>query len=263
MIHLNPGNSQEYSWFPHIEEVRITGDMRKTVEVIYQTRAEVSWSYLASTQEAQRDDSKVDWKVSLGAIHGSNTFNSRVTSMADSHNRSHRIKALIGTLPTAQELHRRQPELHKSEKCPVCRNSIETNDHIWECTKTAQVRSSIMAKARQKWTEKVNIITDHQIPKDVEYLSKELFELENNTGRISGLPKTLVLRGAVPKAWTSATEWVTGSKARTRAIISCIMDIIAIRGKEEIWKPRCQEQIKWEKTQGITASKKKAKTQKT
>ena len=37
------------------------------------------------------------------------------------------------------------------------------------------------------------------------------------------------------------------------------MDIIAIWGKEEIWKPRCQEQIKWEKTQGITASKKKDK----
>ena|SRR5947209_5643827 len=30
-------------------------------------------------------------------------------------------------------------------------------------------------------------------------------------------------------------------------------------GKEEIWKPRCQVQIKWEKTQGITASRKKEK----
>ena len=84
---------------------------------------------------------------------------------------------------------------------------------------------------------KSQIITDYQIPKDVEYLSKELFELENNTGRISGLPKTLVLRGAVPKAWTSATEWVTGSKARTRAIISCIMDIIAIWGKKRYRNP--------------------------
>src|SRR3954454_23291963 len=90
------------------------------------------------------------------------------------------VKVLIGTLPMAQELHRRQPELYKSEKCPVCQNSIETNDHIWECTITAQVRSSIMAEARQKWTEKVNIITDYQILKNVEYLSKELFELENN-----------------------------------------------------------------------------------
>jgi hypothetical protein len=258
-IHLNPRDSQEYSWFPYIEDVRITGDMRKTVERIHQTRAEVSWSHLASIQEAQRDGSEVDWEVSLGVIHGSNTFKSRVTSMADSHSRSYRIKTLVGMLPTAKELHRRQPELYTSDKCPVCRNTIETNAHIWECTKTAQTRNSILAEVKQKWREEVNITTDHQILDDVEYLSNELFVTENHTDRISGLPKSLIFQGAVPRAWTSATEWVTGSKARMKAIISCIMNIIATRGKEEIWKPRCLGQIKWERTQGITASKKREK----
>jgi len=225
-IHLNPEDSQEYSWLPYVEDVRITGDLRKTVEKIHQTRAEVAWSCLASTQEAQCDGSEVDWKVSLGVIHGSNIFKSRVTSMADSHSRSYRIKALAGMLPTAREQHRRQPELYTSEKCPACQDAIETNNHVWECTKTAQARNSILAEVKQRWREEINIATDHQIPKDVEYISNELFEPERDTDLISGLTKSLILRGAIPKAWTSATEWITGSKARMRTVIGRIMEII-------------------------------------
>ena len=162
-------------------------------------------------------------------------------------------------LPTAKEQHRRQPELYTSEKCPACQDAIETNNHVWECTKTAQARNSILAEVKQRWREEINIATDHQIPKDVEYISNELFEPERDTDLISGLTKSLILRGAIPKAWTSATEWITGSKARMRTVIGCIMEIITTRGKEEIWKPRCQNQINWERTQGITARKKKDK----
>src|SRR4051794_23739779 len=118
----------EYKWYLYIEDLRITDDIRKAVEKIYQVRAEIALMHTKSIQEkAERCGEEIDWETSFQMVHGQNKFQSFITSMADSHHRSHRVKALLGLLPTAEVLHRRLPDTYKFEKCPVCRSD---NEHM-------------------------------------------------------------------------------------------------------------------------------------
>src|SRR3954447_21429014 len=199
-------------------------------------------------EKAERCGEEIDWETSFEMVHGQNKFQSFITSMADSHRRSHRVKALLGLLPTAEVLHRRLPDTYKFEKCPVCRSDNETHDHIWECSRTKEIRESVIAEAAALWTEKTGRTTEYQISEDLTLLASELFERTPNSMLISKVPETWIFQGYIPKIWTLATIWVTGSVTKAKKIIEALMDLITTRSQKEIWNPRCEHQIKWERT---------------
>jgi ribonuclease HI len=262
----------EFQLIPYAENVRLAGDLRKTVEKIHQIRAAWKWAHTGNTVEIEKEGAhKVDWEATFRNLHGQIPFTCMKTSEADSSLRSYRIKALQGLLPTAGKMHQRRPDLYKDAKCSICDATCEDDMHIWQCPDTLSTRVAIVAEAKETWISSTNKDTDGCVSEEVAKVAGQLFGIMTPLGAIfqsrdqSKIDTTdpmliaWVLRGIVPSSWIQCTQNIVGSKEKADKIIDKVMSIFAERGMREIWGPRCKRQVERERSLGITKRQKRTR----
>jgi ribonuclease HI len=96
----------------------------------------------------------IDWAPTLSIQHGGLNMSSSYGNIKISENRTYQAKLNNGNLPTMELLHRRKPKLYVNSICKACSTEIESNTHIWNCSKSAETLESIFIE------NKKDVLTD-------------------------------------------------------------------------------------------------------
>ena len=121
-----------------INHVAVTGRIRKHIKHISQNLHRGSWfnHWTSNKLKSEAEISDIDWKATRAILEVDGKNKSGFTSMRTGMFKSYIVKLLTGTFPTADVLHRKW-DIYQSDLCPRCRESPESNEHIWACRRAS------------------------------------------------------------------------------------------------------------------------------
>ncbi|KAK3825940.1 MAG: hypothetical protein J3Q66DRAFT_385032 [Benniella sp.] len=137
----------------YFNNTTVEDDLRQLLKLQSVARNHQTWIRQNRTQKNIRDWTQVEWRSSLAIIHDRNAPKGLFTSMADCHNRAHRVKKLHGMLPTLTYMKHWKPDLYAEDTCRRCLEEPEDTNHIWRCPAT-------MDDQKKKWQETLEGMND-------------------------------------------------------------------------------------------------------
>ncbi|RIB15312.1 hypothetical protein C2G38_2039475 [Gigaspora rosea] len=158
------------------------------------------------------------------------------------------FKCLQEKLPVLRTLARRRKNIYRDSNCISCKNGKEEDqDHLSECSKYKDLWNNLEETAIQAaWTA---VPADMRHSKVKDQLRKAFWG-STQKERIStrkGLVKGLIRE----ETFTKVLLLLKGKVKEATCFCDCASVVAWNIFYEEIWRIRCEDMIKWEKSNGI------------
>ena len=153
---------------------------------------------------------------------GTNTF-------LGCHTRTFKTKVLHDRLPTATRKRLYDPS-YPTTKCLYC-TAPETTAHVLVCTRTKINLTTILVNLHSQ--------LDHNL---------DPTPINNTFFHPDARHQAYLIRGLVPKLWTSNSKTPKETRQAAANLINTIINLF----RKLIWNPWCQERKKWERRQTAT-----------
>ena len=187
-----------------------------------------------------------NFELTFLVLHGGIKPSHQFSTMSESHKRKFRVQLLHRLLPTQKEMHRRLPSLYPDGQCRVCLKEEESFSHIFHCQHSINHTKQILLNLA---TALSNIITDSDEDSAWSKASTWLqlpsldYQHEQSLSTLSGL---------VPQEWVNKLrEAGTTSATATKQLVKAMRNTYQLV-HQNIWIPRCESTVNWEKQNNIT-----------
>ncbi|CAG8699738.1 9373_t:CDS:1, partial [Ambispora gerdemannii] len=184
----------------------------------------------------------VNWNATNQVWNQDGGANSSITSTHHSNLRTFYIKAMLSSLPTLSHMITRNPNVYKSSVCPRCKITTETNEHIWTCNQSIQIRNNIFDKFPNKLA---NAILKHITldPNDITqqcnnfcYNAKFLNQPHYNSVAIGRKPGYIdAFNGFVPEELVTFIRQHILSYQTAANTAAQLIHWISLKGYKKIW----------------------------
>ena len=138
--------------------------------------------------------------------------------------RTYRVKALHGMLPTASRLLLTRPDLYKDDLCPCCLQAPETTAHLWQCLCAQSAIGELAAGGYALFWKLVMAAQS----------SPQLTQATIFPGPHS---VTDVIQGIVPLEWVLMMHKAGLTMDKARSIVSKVGAYFVTTAKAQIWNP--------------------------
>ena len=138
--------------------------------------------------------------------------------------RTYRVKALHGMLPTASRLLLTHPDLYKDDLCPCCLQAPETTTHLWQCLCAQSAIGELAAGGYALFWKLVAAAQS----------SPQLTQATIFPGPHS---ITDVIQGIVPLEWVLMMHKAGLTMDKAQSIASRVGAYFVTTAKAQIWNP--------------------------
>ncbi|KAH7030131.1 hypothetical protein BKA57DRAFT_523863 [Linnemannia elongata] len=283
--------------FAHCYGALVEIDLRQLLKQQTTIRHHQAWTSQRRVKRAIPDIDDVEWTSTLAHVHDRRAVFTFYSNSKDSHQRTHHVKKLHGMLPTLNSMQARKPNLYPTCLCRQCELEKEDNEHVWNCSSTAETTTTIWKEAMGKideWgvqaTNNYNaarkrehqravdngrqaprpVLIHWRPPRDADHV-RGFSSIGGARAVHSGSPApdrdknpkwnvSDLLRGITPKSML--TEWCAvfrTPQSIAKTVLHKFIGYLETQASERIWKPRCSATIAWEQTQGISVKDKTSK----
>jgi ribonuclease HI/exonuclease III len=210
----------------------------------------------------------IDTNLMFKYINSSIKPTSLFTRTSISTQRTYRMKAIFGYLPTLDFLHQRKPHLYPTATCPHCSsNVIETQVHIWSCPSRKHLLETTLNELLRKlqslypltYTPVTNALRSWLFCQPAPVLPANTpTQIASLIAQITNFPPHILLLGLIPAPLISLIQTISlTSRPRCQSNLYKIITETAIHAHNTIWNFRCKQTITWERTLRITPKQKR------
>jgi len=231
------------------QQTHIYGQIRKELKEMCAIRNHQEWihqhmfSFLRPSQQ---------WNLELTflVLHGGLKPSHQFSTMRESHKRKFRVQLMHRLLPTQQEMFRRRPDLYSNGLCRVCLEEVEDFNHLFSCQHSIIQSKEILHTLAKSLS---SIVSEANVESDLSHPSAWLQHPSLDVNKAESLS---TLTGLIPQEWVHALrEEGISSETITKELVSTMRHTLKLV-HENIWLPRCEKTIAWEKEHKITQKSK-------
>ena len=226
----------------------IEGNVRKTLTRISKLHSYHAWLTQPLHTHIQLNRDYFDMALTLLCLHNGNPMGSLLTSTTDTHFRKFNVQSLHNLLPTQVEMHRRLPHIYHFDNglCRLC-GELEDQNHIWQCPAQEHTIEDILSNTKALLLQTCDSTKTYLAdPTPWADALPELQFWRDNPHYLN------FAKGMIPTSWETFLQDQFTTNESCRTALFGIVHHFRVRLHHELWLPRCDATIAWEKTVGIT-----------
>ena len=231
----------------------VTGNIRKHIKHTSQNIHRGEWvnHWTANRLKEAANHTDIDWRATKAAFNVDGGPISGFTTAKTSFFKSYVTKLLTGTLPTADILHSKW-ELYQSDQCARCRETPESNEHIWICRRAKSTIMDISTRFinKHRLSDTLKPDVERAISGIISTNLTKALKTARKRDRTQNAREETTSRPA-PDSNPEAID----SRIDTDNIYGDILWLIR-KGHQEVWKKRSHTTIETQKSLGIKAGDK-------
>jgi hypothetical protein len=240
---------QQIIHFPCWKGQYIEMNLRKFITSISRNRGFEEFINLYRNRKYK--DFSISWEATFYGI--SDEEDQSETSFYASNKKAHRLKLMLNELPTIEHLKKKRPDLYDLWNCPMCKDQPETWDHVFSCQNHVALIRTMIFNHKKRLLSLINqfsfcVITSSEL----DHYSIWLYYVDDILFTFVD-----IIKGFVPLFLYDTIFSFVKSKKIVLSIISIFMNNIYIDFMNNIWKPRCNQQLLIEEHLGIDKKEKK------
>ncbi|PKY32289.1 hypothetical protein RhiirB3_450371 [Rhizophagus irregularis] len=228
IITLLTDNMKNIHYILNWNNIEVEQSPRKFISQTSKVRGFEEFFNLARNVKYRRTN--IDWKSTFEVLSGDDPSN--ITTFKSSRKKAEKLKFLMEELPTIEQIKKSLPDIYDNWLCPVCSDVIEDFNHIWSCICHSDFCH-------------VSLIDINSLDNFWD------FSIDNNC-----LTFIDFIKGFIPITLSNYLKLLIFNDKVVRTIIGDLHDFTYNEVMNNIWKPRCELQVVFEKNLSITKKKK-------
>ncbi|CAG8669182.1 11380_t:CDS:2 [Rhizophagus irregularis] len=252
IITLLTDNMKNIHYILNWNNIEVEQSPRKFISQTSKVRGFEEFFNLARNVKYRRTN--IDWKSTFEVLSGDDPSN--ITTFKSSRKKAEKLKFLMEELPTIEQIKKSLPDIYDNWLCPVCSDVIEDFNHIWSCI----CHVNILQKIDRDSQHFILMAINNNIKSDFCHVSliniNSLdnfwdFSIDNNC-----LTFIDFIKGFIPITLSNYLKLLIFNDKVVHTIIGDLHDFTYNEVMNNIWKPRCELQVVFEKNLSITKKKK-------
>ena len=200
----------------------------------------------------------IDWQASWSCLHHFPDTTSASTSLLQQSAFIFKVKLFLAELPLLATVQRRRPDLYQSTwLCPCCASATEDWSHFWTCPSRSSFWSTLSCSFQDCLCECISSLSSASPAAVSQVISALPCWSSSPISSPTGLCFSDLLRDFSPMDLVSATMSFKLSYSYALAPIQTALHEAQCRLYNDIWLPRCDRMIEFERSKGITKKLKK------